>query len=93
MRALSATKDTDIETLYHLFNSRAEAIEFKVTAGSGITGIPLRDLQLKKDLLIAFISHEGKIIIPTGNDVISEGDSIMVVSTNTGFKQISDILK
>jgi len=93
VRALSATKDTDIETLYHLFNSRAEAIEFKVTAGSGITGIPLRDLQLKKDLLIAFISHEGKIIIPTGNDVISEGDSIMVVSTNTGFKQISDILK
>lgn len=93
VRALSATKDTDIETLYHLFNSRAEAIEFKVTAGSGITGIPLKDLPLKKDLLIAFISHEGKIIIPTGNDVISEGDSIMVVSTNTGFKQISDILK
>ena len=93
VRALSATKDTDIETLYHLFNSRAEAIEFKVTAGSGITGIPLKDLPLKKDLLVAFISHEGKIIIPTGNDVISEGDTMMVVSTNTGFKQISDILK
>lgn len=93
VRALSATKDSDIETLYHMFDSRAEAIEFKVAAGSGVTGIPLRDLQLKKDLLIAFISHEGKIIIPTGNDVISEGDSIMVVSTNTGFKQISDILK
>jgi len=93
VRALSATKDTDIETLYHLFNSRAEAIEFKVTAGSGITGIPLKDLPLKKDLLVAFISHGGKIIIPTGNDVISEGDTMMVVSTNTGFKQISDILK
>ncbi|MBR6484261.1 MAG: Trk system potassium transporter TrkA [Clostridiales bacterium] len=93
VRALTATKDSDIETLYHMFDSRAEAIEFKVAEGSGVTGTPLKDLQLKKDLLIAFISHEGKIIIPTGNDVISEGDSIMVVSTSTGFKQISDILK
>ncbi|MBO4242530.1 MAG: Trk system potassium transporter TrkA [Clostridiales bacterium] len=93
VRALTATKDSDIETLYHMFDSRAEAIEFNVAEGSGVTGTPLKDLQLKKDLLIAFISHEGKIIIPTGNDVISEGDSIMVVSTSTGFKQISDILK
>ena len=93
VRALTATKGSDIETLYHIFDSRAEAIEFKVGENSGVTGIPLRDLQLKKDLLIAFIAHDGKIIIPTGDDVISEGDTMMVVSTKTGFKEIGDILK
>ena len=43
-----------LETLYHMFDHRVEAIEFRVYEESAITNIPLKDLALKKDLLFCF---------------------------------------
>jgi trk system potassium uptake protein TrkA len=50
-------------------------------------------LPLKPNLLIACINRNGRIIIPGGNDVIMPGDTVMVVTTNTGFDNIQDILR
>ena len=38
-------------------------------------------------------NRNGKIIIPRGHDSIKYGDTVIVVTTNTGFKDISDILE
>lgn len=81
-----------IETLYHLFDYRAEAIEFRVDKESAVTNVPLKDLALKKDLLISFINRNGSIIIPSGQDCIEVGDTVMIVTTHTGFDNIQDIL-
>ena len=56
-------------------------------------GKELKDLHLKSDLLIAFINRRGKIIIPSGSDMIEVGDSVMIVTTHTGLNEIRDILK
>lgn len=50
------------------------------------------DLDLKKNLLISFISRNGSIIIPSGRDCIKVGDTVMIVTTHTGFNDIQDIL-
>ena len=92
VRAKQATIGSNIETLYQIFDSRAEALEFSVNVDSSIVDIPLKDLKFKKDVLIGFINHGDKIIIPSGNDVIKEGDSVMVVTTHRGFTDIEDIL-
>ena len=47
---------------------------------------------MKKDLLIAFINRNGQILIPSGNDSIEVGDTVMLVTTHTGFNDIQDIL-
>lgn len=52
----------------------------------------LANLSLKKNLLIAFINRNGKIIIPSGNDCIRVGDTVTIVTTHTGLKDIRDIL-
>ncbi|MBQ2317340.1 MAG: Trk system potassium transporter TrkA, partial [Lachnospiraceae bacterium] len=54
---------------------------------------PLMNLNLKDNLVLAFINRNGKIIIPSGSDTIEIGDTFMVVTTNTGFNEITDILK
>ena len=93
VRAKSASRSNSIETLYHMFSQRAEAIEFRVDEeNAGITGKPLMELKLKKDLLIAFINRKGKIIMPGGRDSILPGDTVMIVTTNKGFNDITDIL-
>ncbi len=83
----------NIETLYHMFDGRAEAMEFKVDSPSSATNIPLKELKLKNQLLIAFINRGGTILIPSGQDCIRVGDSVMVVTTHTGFDDLQDILK
>ena len=49
-------------------------------------------LKLKDNLLICFIFRRGKVIIPSGQDCILPGDSVMIVTTHSGFNDISNIL-
>ena len=93
VRAKRATKGSDIETLYHLFDSKAEAIEFRIREESAVTDVCLANLSFKKNLLIAFINRNGKIIILSGNDCIRVGDTVTIVTTHTGLKDIRDILR
>lgn len=92
VRAKQASKDSNIEVLYHMFDSKAEAIEFVVTEESAVTNKTLMELQLKNNLLISFICRKGRIFIPSGQDMIHVGDEVMVVTTHTGFQDITDIL-
>ena len=88
-----AESDSSIETLYHMFDHRVEAIEFRVTKSSDVTDKPLAELKLKDEILISFINRNGTIIIPSGQDCILEGDTVMIVTTHTGFTDIQDILQ
>ncbi|MBR3081512.1 MAG: Trk system potassium transporter TrkA [Clostridiales bacterium] len=92
-RARQATIGSNLEVMYNLFGDRAEACEFKVKEASRVTGVLLKDLNLKPGMIISFISRDGKIIIPTGSDQINIGDNVMVVTTKKGFTELSDILK
>ena len=91
-RAMKESMDSNIETLYHMFDHRAEAVEFRVDSPSAVTGIPLKDLALKDNLLVCAIYRGGKVRIPNGFDVIQPGDTIMVVTTHSGFTDLQDIL-
>ncbi len=93
VRAKKDSMDSNIETLYHMFDSRVEAIEFRVYKESAVTGVPLMKLSLKKNLLISFINRNNDIIIPSGHDTIEVGDTVMIVTTHTGFNDLQDILK
>ena len=93
VRALTASRDSNVETLYHLFDHRVEAIEFRVSGESGLTDMPLKELSLKDNLLIACINRNGQIIIPGGDDWIQAGDTVIIVTTHTGFYDIQDILQ
>lgn len=92
VRAKKASMNSNVETLYHMYDSRVEAIEFRINEESDVTNIPLMELSLKKNLLISFISRDGSIIIPSGKDCIKVGDTVMIVTTHTGFNDIQDIL-
>ncbi len=93
IRALENSEDSSFETLISLVGGRAEGIEFHVGKNFAGNNIPLKDLKLKKDILIAIIIRNSKIVYPTGNDVILPGDSIVIVTTRSGINEISDILQ
>ncbi|MBQ8030593.1 MAG: Trk system potassium transporter TrkA, partial [Butyrivibrio sp.] len=93
VRGMSVSRENNIETLYKLNDDRVEALEFIVKYGSPIIGVPLAKLKLKKGILIACINHYGEIISPTGDSVIRDRDSVIVVTTRTGLNDINDVLE
>ncbi|MBE6918853.1 MAG: Trk system potassium transporter TrkA [Ruminococcaceae bacterium] len=93
VRALANSEGSAVESLYRLLDGTVEALEFTATASSrGLLGVPLKDLHLKKGVLLAAVSRSGKTVIPGGMTTIEEGDSVVVVTRTTGLKDLQDIL-
>lgn len=93
VRAMQNSLGSSVETLYKIVGNKAEALEFSVSAKSDVVGVPLEKLKLHPNILVCCINHKGKIIIPSGKDVIHVGDTVIVVTTNPGLDELSDILK
>lgn len=93
VRAMQNTIGSNVETLYHILDNQAEALEFSICENCPAAGIPLSELPLKKNLLVGCINRHGSIRIPRGNDTIQPGDTVMIVTTNKGLRDISDILE
>ena len=92
IRAKKNSIGSNIETMHLILDGKAEALEFNIRENSPVANQRIEELSLKKDILIACINHHGKIITPRGYNVIEPGDTVIVVTTRTGLKDISDIL-
>ncbi len=93
VRAMQNSMGSNVETLYKIVADRAEALEFRVANEPSMVGIPLEKLELKNNLLVAFINRNGKFISPRGKDTLEEGDRVIVVTTVTGLNDLKDILR
>ena len=94
VRSLKNTVGCNIEALYHVVGNKAEAIEFKINSRiEGLVDVPLKDVRLKKNILICGILRKRDVIIPNGDDCISLGDSVIVISKDYHFSDIEDILE
>jgi trk system potassium uptake protein TrkA len=92
-RALQNSLGSNVETLYKLMDGEAEALEFNVKQDPRLTDIPLKELTLKKNILIAGIIRDRKTIIPGGNDIIMAGDKVVVIAAGIKLSDLSDILR
>ena len=93
VRAMENTIGSNVETLYSVIKGKVEAAEFIVKEDSPVTGKPLMELKLKKNILVAAILRGKTVIIPRGQDVIQTGDAVVVVSNPAELHDITDILQ
>ena len=93
VRAMQNTIGSNVETLYHILDNQAEALEFAIHDYSPVVGVPLSDLKLKHNLLVCCLARSGKIRIPRGQDTIQIGDNVIIVTTHKGLRDICDILE
>ena len=93
-RALENTIGSSIETLYRIMDGKVEALEFKIKEDSSILNTPIKDLEIKRGILIVGIIRPGKkAVIPSGDDVIMKGDRVIVLSYENKISRLSDILR
>ena len=92
-RALHNSMGSTIETLYTLMDDRAEAIEFLVQDEPTLVDIPLKELKLKPNILIAGIIRNRRPIIPAGDDRILAGDKVVLLVAGQHLQELKDILR
>ena len=91
VRAKQNSEGSNVLTLYKLADGKAEALEFAVGEECDMVDIPLKDLTLASDVIIATINRKGKIISPRGMDSMQVGDTVIVVTTRIGLDHLNDI--
>ncbi len=92
VRSMNNSMGINIESLYKISEDRVEVLEFKIRENTDIVGVPLKDLKLKKGILVASIIHKGKAVSPGGNSMIEVGDSVIFVTRRTGVSDLSELL-
>ena len=92
VRAMQNSLGSNVETLYKIVGSKAEALEFRATEKSAVCGVPLAELSTLPELLIGAINRSGRILTPGGRDTIEPGDTVVVVTTAAGLNDLDDIL-
>lgn len=89
----NSNMNDNMQSLYRVLDGKVEVMEFLCGKSiPNLTGIPLSDVALKKNTLIACIVRKDTTIIPSGTDSIQENDSVLVVSAGHKFRNLEDIL-
>ncbi len=79
-------------SVHAIADGQVEAVEFMVEDHVRNCGVPLKDLKLKNNVLVASITHGSKTEIPNGSSTFGPGDSVVVVTTVRGsVRQLDDI--
>lgn len=92
VRAMQNSYGSSIESMTRMIDNRVEALEFKVRGNFERMNQQLKEFKTKEGVLIANIVRQGASIIPTGEDCIMLGDSVVIVTTLTGLQELNDIL-
>ena len=88
---LNAEDNEAVESLYRLMDGKIEFIEFKVDEKAKNLDKPLKNLKMKKNMLLGCIIRDNKTIIPRGDDVIRAGDTVLVATINRQIARLEDI--
>lgn len=93
VRGMENSKGSVMTALYKIADGKAEAMEFVVNETTRHLGVPLKDLKLKKGILVAVIIHKNRIVIPEGSSSMAQGDTVILVSQDHGILDVNDIFE
>ncbi len=79
-------------SLHRMIGDRLEALEFAIGKSTRYIGTPLKNIPLRKGVLMSCITHRGKTIIPNGDSCFYPEDIILVVtSSGRPIQQLDEI--
>ncbi len=79
-------------SIHTIADGQVEAVEFRVEEDMPNCNIPLKQLKLQPNVLVAGITRGGHSQLPNGDSVFQPGDTVVVVTSGRGvLHQLGDI--
>ncbi|MHA3978482.1 Trk system potassium transporter TrkA [Halovulum sp. GXIMD14794] len=82
-----------IQAVYSVGDAEAEVIEAMVLGTSPIAGKQIRDIDWPEGALVGAVSKRGKLVLPKGNTVIEEGDTVAVFSLSKDVAEVERLFQ
>ena len=82
----------NIETMYQLVDDKVEALEFRVRDNCRFIDVPIKDLNIRKGIIIVYVSHKGVSKVATDDTRIQLSDTVIIISKVAGLRNINDLL-
>lgn len=80
--------------VHHIADGQVEAMEFKADENTLHLGEPLKNLKLKKNVLIACITKGPKQYLPNGDSFFEKGNTVIIVTSGEQIiYQLNDIFE
>ena len=93
VRAIANSSRGTMETLYKLVDGRVEGVEFIVPDKCDFIGVPIKELGIRKGVLLSSIVRKGHVIVPSGENVLEADDSILVITSGIHVNSFYDIFE
>lgn len=94
VRAISESNGmSKIHALHKLVGEQLEALEFIASSDFPGCGVKLKNLQIRKNTLVACMLRNDKLIYANGDAEILPEDRVVVVTTNEAVSDLRDILE
>ena len=92
IRSIKDCINNSIQTLYRFANNQVDAIEFVIDKNYDYCNKPIAELKLKENVLIGFIVRGKDVVIPNGDTVFMQGDSVIIVAkADMGISEVGDV--
>lgn len=94
LRGLEHSDSSSIQTLYKIVDGEVEALEFIAEDGFDDIGKPIKEMKIRKNVIIACIIRGNRVIYPHGDDTVESGDTVIVVAkSEQAVHDLDDILE
>lgn len=67
---------------------KVRMFEARMSLMLSVVGVPLKDLEIPKQILIAMLFRRHKMIIPHGDDMLEPGDNVYFVGQQSAIKEL-----
>ncbi|MEJ2181987.1 MAG: Trk system potassium transporter TrkA [Nitrospirota bacterium] len=84
----------DILSITSVADDKAEILEARIGGSSALINKQLKDVRLPKSALVgAIVREDNKIIIPSGQDTVHEGDKLIFFTLRESIKNVESLLE
>lgn len=88
---LETVRRGNIKTIHQFYEDAVELVELRIATGSRVSGLSLKQIELPKGVLVAFVMQGDVLIVPTGATVLNGGDIIGLVSRKKSIPGLENI--
>jgi trk system potassium uptake protein len=82
----------DMMTLLKIRHGRYSLVEEKVEPGARAIGIPLKDLGLPEECIVAAVIRDGQVTLPRGSTILQEWDEVLAITSPNAAIQLDEML-
>jgi len=81
-------RDPAVQAIQHFVRGQITMEQLEISERSEMIGRPLKEISLPLGFRIGTVSHEGRVVVPTGETVLGVGDQITLIGATGVFDKV-----